>query len=103
MLNRQKHLQPLVCALLGIGLAGARPCAATTFFVRTSGSDANDGLTPATAFASIRQAGRFVLNPGDRVVVGAGDYHEGNIEPRRGGSDGESVAFVADTTGTLTG
>lgn len=94
---------PLVlAAALAIGL-GAGDAAATTFYVRTAGSDTADGLGPETAFRSIRHAGRFLLNAGDRVVVGPGEYREGNIEPRRGGSAGAPVTFLADISGALTG
>ncbi len=96
-------LNALLLCSTGIGFGNTRAAAATTFFVRTSGNDANDGLTPDTAFQSIRYAGRFLLNPGDRVVVGSGEYFEGNIEPRRSGDAGEPIAFIGDTSGALTG
>lgn len=84
-------------------LASVTPVSATTFYVRTNGNDAHDGLTPQTAFATIRHAGQSLLNPGDRAIVGPGEYHEGNIAPRRGGAAGQPVAFIADTPGTMTG
>ena len=36
--------------------ASAAPAWAATFYVRTSGNDAQNGRNPATAFASIRRA-----------------------------------------------
>jgi len=84
-------------------MASAVPAPAATFYVRTVGTDTNDGLSPQAAFASIRHGGQFLLNPGDRVIVGPGQYHEGNIAPRRGGAPGQPVTFVADTSGTMTG
>ena len=84
-------------------LASVAPVSATTFYVRTNGNDAHDGLTPQTAFATIRYAGQSLLNPGDRAIVGPGEYHEGNIAPRRGGAPGQPVAFIADTPGMMTG
>lgn len=77
--------------------------AATDFYVRPEGSDAHDGLSPATAFASIRHAAAQILNAGDRVIVAPGTYAEGDIGPARNGIATRPVAFLADTTGALTG
>src|SRR5258707_9179382 len=81
----------------------ATRAAATTFYVRVGGDDAGEGLSPQTAFASVRHAGESLLNAGDRVLVGPGEYHEGNIAPRRGGAPGQPVAFIADPSGGTTG
>jgi hypothetical protein len=90
-------------AAIVLTMALATPVSAATFYVRVSGNDANDGVSPQTAFASIRHAGEFLLNPGDRAIVAPGEYHEGNIAPRRGGVAGQPVAFIADTSGAMTG
>src|SRR5262245_8007862 len=37
--------------------------AATTYYVRSTGSDGNDGLSPVTAFASVRPAARMLREP----------------------------------------
>lgn len=76
---------------------------AGTYYVRTSGNDTSDGLTPQTAFASVRHAGRLLLEPGDRVVVGPGLYAEGNIEPFGSGSRDMPIIFEGDSTGQRTG
>jgi hypothetical protein len=83
--------------------AGADPARAATFFVRVQGDDSRDGLTPATALRSIRAAAQRVQNPGDRVIVGPGEYLEGNIAPARSGILGRPVVFLADPTGVQTG
>src|SRR5262245_9758698 len=75
---------------------------ATTYFVRASGDDSRDGLSPATAFASIGPAGRLLVNPGDRVIVGPGVYREGNITPGGSGTTDAPIVFLADSTGQLT-
>ena len=36
------------------------PMPATTYYVRKTGNDGNDGLTPATAFATVSQAASVV-------------------------------------------
>ncbi len=76
---------------------------AASYYVRTSGDDANDGLRPESAFATIGHAAGLLINGGDRVVVGPGTYHEGNIAPRRGGLPGDPVQFIADRDGAMTG
>lgn len=86
----------LLCGLV-------QPSTATTFYVRTGGSDSDDGLTPTTSLATIAHAAALMQNPGDQVVVGPGTYREGNIEPARSGFEGHPMEFLADTTGLVTG
>lgn len=87
----------LTLALSLVSRAGA-----TTYYVRSSGDDARDGLSPETAFASIRPTARLLQNPGDRVIVGPGVYHEGNIKPRGSGTPDAPIVLLADVTGELT-
>lgn len=77
--------------------------AATTYYVRASGDDGNDGLTPATALASVRPAARRLRQPGDRLIVGPGTYHEGNIAPFGNGTPESPIVLSGDPTGTATG
>ena len=51
----------------------ALPGAACTYHVAPDGSDAADGLSPATAFASLTRASE-AAGPGDTVNVAAGSY-----------------------------
>ncbi len=88
--------------LLVLGLE-SHPALALTYYVRSGGSDVNDGLSPAAAFATIGRGAHQLVNGGDRVIVGPGTYREGNITPRRGGLAGAPVEFVADSAGTFTG
>ncbi len=76
---------------------------ATTYYVRASGDESNNGLTPHTAHASIRTTGRLLRRPGDRLIVGPGTYHEGNIQPLGSGTPDAPIVLFADTTGNLTG
>ena len=82
--------------------ASAAPAWAATFYVRTSGNDAQNGRNPATAFASIRRAASQA-GGGDTVVVGPGRYAEGNITPVGNGRPGEVMRFLADRDGSATG
>jgi parallel beta-helix repeat protein len=84
-------------------LGRATAALGTTYFVRASGDDTADGLSPETAVASIRPAGRLLRNPGDRLVVGPGVYREGNIAPFGNGAPGAPIVLLADVAGALTG
>ncbi|HYD47686.1 MAG TPA: right-handed parallel beta-helix repeat-containing protein [Terriglobales bacterium] len=81
----------------------ASPAAATTYYVRTGGDDANAGLTPATAFATISRAAALLTAPGDEVIVGPGVYHDSNVQPEGNGRRDQPIVFLADETGALTG
>jgi len=68
-------------------------------FVRQSGDDTADGLTPPTAFASIRTAARRA-RAGVTVVVGPGVYRECDIHSP---PDSGRAVFLADPAGAQTG
>jgi len=61
----------LLCLAL---LCGSGSAFATEWFVSTTGSDSNDGLTRTTAFATLHQAVFHNAQPGDTVSVCAGTY-----------------------------
>jgi|GEM_PF-2070057 len=71
------------------------------YYVRKSGSDSNDGLSPETAFLTIQKA-CSVADHGDFIFVGAGDYQE-RVEIENSGTSEEPIVFVADTEGAYTG
>ena len=72
-----------------------------TYFVKTNGNDSNDGLAPDFAFATIGKAAS-VMNPGDKVYVGAGTYNE-SVVPANSGVSGAMISYIADTGGDATG
>ncbi|WP_437835721.1 right-handed parallel beta-helix repeat-containing protein [Sorangium sp. So ce1153] len=55
------------------------PAAATTFYVDDTGDDANDGLTPRTAWATLQHA-VDTIGPGDTALVLEGLYEGCRIE-----------------------
>lgn len=57
----------------------------TTYFVSTSGSNGNDGLTIGTPFRNVQYAMNLV-NPGDTIEVRAGTYTETLMASRPGSS-----------------
>jgi len=72
-----------------------------TYFVKTNGNNSNDGLAPDFAFATIGKAAS-VMNPGDKVYVGAGTYNE-SVVPANSGVSGAMISYIADTGGDATG
>ena len=91
-------------AVAVVALTVAWPAAgATTYYVRSGGDDANDGLTPATALASVRPAARMLREPGDRLIVGPGTYREGNIAPFGNGTAEAPIVLFGDASGAATG
>lgn len=85
------------------GLSTPTAACAATWFVRQAGSDNADGLSPASAFATIAHALDQIANPGDVVVVGPGTYREGDLGPHRGGSPARPILIEGNSSGSRTG
>jgi len=80
------------------------PCAgaATTYYVRqTTGDDARDGTSPATAWRHVGKLSQ-AMHAGDTAYVGPGLYREEIVVESDGAPDAR-IVFVADTTGQHTG
>lgn len=71
------------------------------YYVRKTGSDENDGLTPAAAFLTIDKAANTVA-AGDSVYIGSGVYRE-LVTMDTSGSAGNVISFIGDVTGAYTG
>ncbi len=69
------------------------------WFVRTGGSDSEDGMSAATAFLTL-EAAAMAAQPGDTVYVGAGTY--AGVDITTGGTSGNPISWIADSLGTLT-
>ena len=65
----------------------------TLYVSKRRGDDANDGLSPERPFASVHKASRVAL-PGDRVIVGAGEYF-GLLRPINSGVPAAPIVFEA--------
>ena len=72
------------------------------YYVRKSGNNANDGLTPATAKLTLNGAEDIPVVAGDTVFVGAGTYRE-QLTCDVSGSDGNPITYIGDYTGQFTG
>jgi parallel beta-helix repeat protein len=74
---------------------------AAVYYVRqTVGDDANDGLTPRTAWRQLAKLS--TLKPGDTAYVGPGLYRE-EIELKNDGSPDARITLIADNAGKYTG
>jgi parallel beta-helix repeat protein len=71
------------------------------YYVRKSGNDGNDGLTPATAWLTIDKAAD-TMTAGSWVFVGAGTYTE-TVTPNNDGTAAGPIRYIADTDGSQTG
>ena len=82
-------------ALLAVAVlvAIAAPVRAADFFVKNGGDDTADGLSLATAWATLNQAAG-VVNPGDVVHVEDGSYQGFYLD--RSGTAAQPITFVAD-------
>lgn len=86
----------------GGGGGGNEPSRPDVFYVRgVAGSNANDGLTPATAFQTIGAA-LSVLTDGDTVIVGPGTYNETIDLNPPGGTELSPIVLQADPSGSMT-
>ncbi len=78
------------------------------FYVRTRGSDSNDGLSPGSSYRTIQKAISMCTRAGSTVYVGPGTYKEsisigtGNGSTAVSGTESSPTRIVADTTGSHT-
>jgi hypothetical protein len=71
----------------------------TSYYVdNLAGNDANDGLTPETAWQSLDRINATVFEPGDRIRLNAGGTWAGQFAPQGSGMDGAPI--VIDMYGT---
>jgi parallel beta-helix repeat protein len=82
--------------------AQVKPMKGKTYYVRqTVGDDANDGLSPKTAWRHVEKLAK-AMEAGDTAYVGPGLYRE-QVLIANTGSDGRALTFIADSTGEHTG
>ena len=76
-----------------LAAALAASAQATTFyFDSAAGSDANDGLTPATAWQTLEKANAVPAQPGDKVLFRRGGVWRGTLKPKSG-EEGRPVLY----------
>jgi hypothetical protein len=79
----------------------SRDALAAVYYLRqTVGDDANDGLSPQTAWKTLRKL--WSLRAGDTAYVGPGLYRD-VVQLANGGTPEARITFIADNDGKYTG
>ena len=85
------------CALT----ASIIPSNATTYHLdSTSGKDASDGQSPATAWRSLAKASATTFQPGDRLLLKAGRTWTGQLHPKGSGTAADRLELNRYGEGT---
>jgi len=79
--------------LLFLAAALAQPAWAVTYYVATTGNDANSGTSVTQPFRTI-QRGMNVVVPGDTVLIRGGTYRE-QVEAIKGGTADKPITVAA--------
>ncbi len=90
--RRKRRVLALVCTVALLALAIPSRALAVDYYVTTSGSDSADGLSIATAWATLQHAADTLV-AGDTVHVADGDYQ--GFDVRSSGSAGSPISFLA--------
>lgn len=64
-------------------LCASAPLSAATYYLATAGDDAQDGLSPQTAWRTLEQASNASLADGDTLLLRRGDVFRGELNPRK--------------------
>ena len=71
-----------------------------TYYVHaTAGSDANDGLTPGSAWQSLAKVSGAAFYPGDTVLFSRGEFWIGELRASSSGGDGAVITYGAYGSG----
>lgn len=95
------HIAPLRMTRMGVILLAVlgHVASATTYYVSSStGSDANNGTSAATAWQTIGHVNAQTFQPGDSVLFKRGDVWNESLVVPSSGTAGNPIAF--DTYGT---
>jgi hypothetical protein len=85
-----------------IGSSPATVTIAHTYYVSAAGSDAADGLTTSTPWATISKVNGTTLVPGDSVSFRGGDTFSGQIAPTTSGTAAAPIVYKSYGTGNAT-
>jgi len=74
--------------LLVVVLYGSSSAQSLTYYVSSSGgNDKNDGLSTATAWATLTKVNATTFQPGDKILFKSGDSWKGQLIPKGSGTD----------------
>jgi hypothetical protein len=85
--------------LVGLILGWALGAQAATYFVKNGGSDAADGLSDATAWATLSKVNSTAFSAGDTIQFQRGSTWTGELEVDSHGTSGNPVTYQAYGTG----
>ena len=81
--------------MLAIAMAMSCVASATTYYVDPAGSNANDGLTPQTAWRTLLKVGTSSFNPGDVILFKRDAVWNEWLTPPSSGTAGNLIKFDA--------
>jgi len=76
---------------------------ATTYYLSNQGNDANDGLTPQTAWQSLNHVNNATLADGDTILLQRGHVFRGELNPRKVYTNITYGAFGVGTRPVISG
>jgi hypothetical protein len=83
-----------------VGVLGTYSAFAVTYYVKPTGSDSADGLSNATAWATIAKVNSSTFAPGDQILFRAGSvFRDATLVPPSSGSAVAPIVFGAYGTG----
>ena len=85
-------------AMLTVALASAAAVATTYYLDSAGGNDANDGVTPATAWQTLAKANDLKPQPGDKILFKRGGVWRGTLTAKSG-EEGRPVLYSSYGTG----
>ena len=69
---------------------------ALCYYISTKGNDANDGLTPNTAWATVAKANQSILAPGCKILFEGGGIYYGTLQiGSNAGGDANNPVFIS--------
>ncbi|QTH41501.1 hypothetical protein J4772_28810 [Cohnella sp. LGH] len=80
----------------GVGSAGGL---GDYYVDSASGSDANDGLSPATAWKTFAHVNNTIFAPGDRILLKKGGIWNERLYPKGSGASGNPIEIASYGTG----
>ena len=87
-----------VFVALSVAFAAAAVPATTYYLDSEGGNDANDGVTPATAWQTLAKANDLKPQPGDKVLFKRGGVWRGTLTAKSG-EEGRPVLYSSYGTG----
>lgn len=76
-----------------------KPLGGTNYYITNSGNDANNGLSPATAWQHISKVNAFTFSSGDSILFNRGDSFVGKLTIVNSGTAGNNIVISAYGTG----